>query len=54
MVATSAAFAISRLRVRGGRWVMNAALFTYFIPAAFATRTHSSASVCGSRVSWLQ
>jgi multiple sugar transport system permease protein len=34
-VATSAAFAISRLRVRGGRWVMNAALFTYFIPAAF-------------------
>jgi multiple sugar transport system permease protein len=35
LVATSAAFAISRLRVRGGRWVMNAALFTYFIPAAF-------------------
>ncbi|MFN9774591.1 MAG: carbohydrate ABC transporter permease [Burkholderiales bacterium] len=35
MVATAAAFAISRLRVRGGRWVMNAALFTYFIPAAF-------------------
>jgi multiple sugar transport system permease protein len=35
MIATSAAFAISRLRVRGGRWVMNAALFTYFIPAAF-------------------
>jgi multiple sugar transport system permease protein len=35
VVATSAAFAISRLRVRGGRWVMNAALFTYFIPAAF-------------------
>ncbi len=34
-VATAAAFAISRLRVRGGRWVMNAALFTYFIPAAF-------------------
>jgi multiple sugar transport system permease protein len=34
-VATMAAFAISRLRVRGGRWVMNAALFTYFIPAAF-------------------
>jgi multiple sugar transport system permease protein len=34
-VATLAAFAISRLRVRGGRWVMNAALFTYFIPAAF-------------------
>lgn len=35
LIATSAAFAISRLRVRGGRWVMNAALFTYFIPAAF-------------------
>jgi multiple sugar transport system permease protein len=34
-VATSAAFAISRLRVRGGRTVMNLALFTYFIPAAF-------------------
>jgi multiple sugar transport system permease protein len=35
LVATSAAFAISRLRVRGGRTVMNLALFTYFIPAAF-------------------
>ena len=34
-VATAAAFAISRLRVRGGRTVMNLALFTYFIPAAF-------------------
>src|SRR5438128_3012440 len=34
-VATCAAFAISRLRVKGGRVVMNAALFTYFIPAAF-------------------
>jgi multiple sugar transport system permease protein len=34
-VATSAAFAISRLKVVGGRWVMNLALFTYFIPAAF-------------------
>lgn len=34
-VATCAAFAISRLRVRGGRTVMNMALFTYFIPAAF-------------------
>jgi multiple sugar transport system permease protein len=34
-VATTAAFAISRLRVRGGRAVMNLALFTYFIPAAF-------------------
>jgi multiple sugar transport system permease protein len=35
IVATGAAFAISRLRVRGGRFIMNAALFTYFIPAAF-------------------
>jgi len=34
-VATCAAFAISRLKVRGGRTVMNLALFTYFIPAAF-------------------
>jgi multiple sugar transport system permease protein len=35
LVATAAAFAISRLKVKGGRWVMNFALFTYFIPAAF-------------------
>jgi multiple sugar transport system permease protein len=35
MVATGAAFAISRLKVRGGRTVMNLALLTYFIPAAF-------------------
>jgi multiple sugar transport system permease protein len=34
-VATCAAFAISRLKVRGGRTVLNLALFTYFIPAAF-------------------
>ena len=34
-IATMAAFAISRLKVRGGRTVMNLALFTYFIPAAF-------------------
>jgi multiple sugar transport system permease protein len=34
-VATCAAFAISRLRAPGGRFVLNAALFTYFIPAAF-------------------
>jgi multiple sugar transport system permease protein len=34
-VATCAAFAISRLKVRGGRLMMNLALFTYFIPAAF-------------------
>src|SRR3984885_14998774 len=31
-VATLAAFAISRLRVKGGRLIMNLALFTYFIP----------------------
>jgi multiple sugar transport system permease protein len=35
MIATAAAFAISRLKVKGGRTVMNLALFTYFIPAAF-------------------
>ena len=35
VVSTSAAFAISRLKLRGGRTVMNLALFTYFIPAAF-------------------
>jgi multiple sugar transport system permease protein len=34
-VATFAAFSISRLKARGGRTVLNAALFTYFIPAAF-------------------
>jgi multiple sugar transport system permease protein len=34
-VSTCAAFAISRLRVSGGRTVMNLALITYFIPAAF-------------------
>jgi len=34
-VATAAAFAISRLKVKGGRLMMNLALFTYFIPAAF-------------------
>ncbi|HUR90545.1 MAG TPA: carbohydrate ABC transporter permease [Ramlibacter sp.] len=34
-IATCAAFSISRLKVRGGRTVMNLALFTYFIPAAF-------------------
>jgi multiple sugar transport system permease protein len=34
-VATFAAFAISRLRMKGGRLVMNLALLTYFIPAAF-------------------
>ncbi len=35
LIASLAAFSISRLRVTGGRWLMNAALFTYFIPAAF-------------------
>lgn len=35
LIATAAAFAISRLQVKGGRLVMNLALFTYFIPAAF-------------------
>ena len=35
LIATFAAFAISRLRVYGGRTVLNMALFTYFIPAAF-------------------
>jgi multiple sugar transport system permease protein len=34
-IATAAAFSISRLRVKGGRLIMNLALFTYFIPAAF-------------------
>ena len=34
-IAAMAAFAISRLKTRGGRLVMNCALFTYFIPAAF-------------------
>jgi multiple sugar transport system permease protein len=34
-VATFAAFSISRLKVKGGRTVLNLALFTYFIPAAF-------------------
>ena len=35
LIASAAAFAISRLRMKGGRMVMNLALFTYFIPAAF-------------------
>ena len=35
LIATAAAFSISRLKVKGGRTVMNLALFTYFIPAAF-------------------
>ncbi|MGH6707928.1 MAG: carbohydrate ABC transporter permease, partial [Bradyrhizobium sp.] len=35
LIASAAAFAISRLRMKGGRLVMNMALLTYFIPAAF-------------------
>jgi multiple sugar transport system permease protein len=35
LIATTAAFSISRLKTRGGRTVLNLALFTYFIPAAF-------------------
>jgi multiple sugar transport system permease protein len=35
LIASTAAFSISRLKARGGRLVLNAALFTYFIPAAF-------------------
>jgi multiple sugar transport system permease protein len=34
-IAATAAFSISRLKARGGRIVLNCALFTYFIPAAF-------------------
>jgi len=34
-VSATAAFSISRIRARGGRLVLNLALFTYFIPAAF-------------------
>jgi len=34
-VAATAAFSISRIRAQGGRLVLNLALFTYFIPAAF-------------------
>jgi multiple sugar transport system permease protein len=35
LIATLAAFAISRLKVKWGGTVMNMALFTYFVPAAF-------------------
>ncbi|MHB8493894.1 MAG: carbohydrate ABC transporter permease [Casimicrobiaceae bacterium] len=35
VIAATSAFAISRLKARGGRLVLNCALFTYFIPAAF-------------------
>jgi multiple sugar transport system permease protein len=48
VIATCAAFAISRLKVRGGRTVMNLALFTYFIPAAFlAVPMYKAMSVYG-------
>jgi len=47
-IATTAAFAISRLKVPGGRTVMNLALFTYFIPAAFlAVPMYKTMSVYG-------
>jgi multiple sugar transport system permease protein len=47
-IATCAAFAISRLKVRGGRTVMNLALFTYFIPAAFlAVPMYKTMSIYG-------
>ncbi len=47
-IATCAAFSISRLKVRGGRTVMNMALFTYFIPAAFlAVPMYKTMSVYG-------
>lgn len=53
LVATFAAFAISRLKVRGGRVVLNMALFTYFIPAAFLAvpmyRTMGFYGLLGSR-----
>ncbi len=35
LIATFAAFAISRLRASGGKFIMNLALATYLIPAAF-------------------
>ena len=47
-IATCAAFAISRLKLVGGRTVMNLALFTYFIPAAFlAVPMYKTMSVYG-------
>lgn len=52
-VATLAAFSISRLRAPGGRAVLNMALFTYFIPAAFLAvpmyRTMGFYGLLGSR-----
>jgi multiple sugar transport system permease protein len=53
IVATLAAFSISRLKMRGGRAVLNMALFTYFIPAAFLAvpmyRTMGLYGLLGSR-----
>jgi multiple sugar transport system permease protein len=47
-IATLAAFAISRLKVKGGHLVMNLALFTYFVPAAFlAIPMHKAMSSYG-------
>ena len=47
-IATFAAFAISRLKVKGGTTVMNLALFTYFVPAAFlALPMHRAMSIYG-------
>src|SRR5215470_18472168 len=46
LIATFAAFAISRLKVRGGRLVMNLALFTYFIPAALRHCSCFVSSTC--------
>ena len=47
-IATCAAFAISRMKLPGGRTVMNLALFTYFIPAAFlAVPMYKTMSVYG-------
>ena len=47
-IATCAAFAISRLKVAGGRTVLNLALFTYFIPAAFlAVPMYKTMSIYG-------
>jgi len=47
-IATCAAFAISRLKLAGGRTVLNLALFTYFIPAAFlAVPMYKTMSVYG-------
>ncbi|MDB5548398.1 MAG: transporter permease, partial [Tardiphaga sp.] len=56
-IATCAAFAISRLRVPGGRLVMNLALFTYFIPAAFLAvpmyRTMGNYGLLNTHWAWI-